>query len=125
MGVTLKKKKIIFIFIKKAPFFIGFSLNPLLKLLFFPLWAQAPSMRVVSPWKVHLSQKWIGWRVKMELPSSLDPETKLGLLGRLLTCIGLHTTLWVQSFDMVWKGVRNPRLPSLWADLYYVLLGHI
>ena len=62
---------------------------------------------------------------KMELPSSLGPGTKLGLLGHLLTCIGLHRRSWVQNLGTIWEGVRHPRPPSMWVVLHYALLGHI
>ena len=55
----------------------------------------------------------------------LGLRTKLGFLGHLLTCIGLHTKLWVRSLGTAWEGVRYPRLPVLWAGLHYVLLDHI
>ena len=61
----------------------------------------------------------------MELPPSLGLGTKLGLLGHSLTCIGMHTKLWVRSLGTTWEGVRHPRQLGLWAGLHDVLLGHI
>ena len=61
----------------------------------------------------------------MELPLGLGSGTKLGLLGHLLTCIGLHTKLWVRSLGIVWEDVRQLRLLVLWAGLHYVLLDYI
>ena len=61
----------------------------------------------------------------MELPLGLDLGTKLGLLGHLLTCIGLHTKLRVQSFGIAWEGVKQLRPPGLWAGLHYMLLDYI
>ena len=55
----------------------------------------------------------------------LGPRTKLGFLGHLLTCICLHTKLWVWSLGMTWECVRHSRLAGLWADLHYVLIGHL
>ena len=60
-----------------------------------------------------------------ESPPSLGIGTKLGLLGHLFTFIGLHTRLWIWSLGTAWEGVRHPISPSLWANLHYVLLGHI
>ena len=64
-------------------------------------------------------------RVKIELPLGLGPGTKLSILDYSLTCIGLHTILQVWSLGTVWKGVRPLRPLGLWANLHYVLLGHI
>ena len=61
----------------------------------------------------------------MESPLGLGPRTKMSTLDHLLTCIGLHTILWIWSLSTVWEGVRPLRLPGLWANLHYVLLGHI
>ena len=61
----------------------------------------------------------------MELPPGLGLRTKLGILGHLLICIGLHTRLWVRSLGMTWEGVRQLRLFGLWAGLHYVLLDYI
>ena len=43
----------------------------------------------------------------MESPLGLGPRTKLGLLGHLQTCIGLHTKLWVQSLGIACMHVRK------------------
>ena len=64
------------------------------------------------------------WR-KLESSPRLGLRTILGLLGQSLTYIGSRTRLWVQSLGIAWEGVRHPRLPGLWANLHYVLLGHI
>jgi len=64
-----------------------------------------------------------GW--KMKLPPKLGLGTILSLLGQSLTCIGLHTKLWIRNFGTIWKGVRHSRPPGLWASLHYVLLDHI
>ena len=61
----------------------------------------------------------------MELPPRLGLGIILCPLGHSFTYIGLHTKLWVRSFDTTWEGVRHPRLPSFLASLHYVLLGHI
>ena len=61
----------------------------------------------------------------MESPPRLGPETILGPLGQTLTHMNPRTKLWVRSLGMVWEGVKHPRPPNLWADLHYVLLGHI
>ena len=87
--------------------------------------AQAPLMSGFlmrsTPWP------WsgLGGRWKVELPCKFGLGTKLGLLVHSLTCIGLHTRLWVQSLGTTWEGVRHPRPPSLRAGLHYVLLGRI
>ena len=61
----------------------------------------------------------------MESPPKLGLGTMLGLLGQSLTCIGLHTRLWVQNLGMAWEVVRHPRPFGLWACVHYVLLDHI
>ena len=61
----------------------------------------------------------------MESPPKLGLETVLGLLSQSLTHMGPLTKLWVRSLGMAQEGVRHIRLPSLWVNLHYVLLGHI
>ena len=61
----------------------------------------------------------------MELLLGLGLGTKLGLLGHLLTCIGLHTKLWVWSLGITWEGVRQLKPVGLWIGLHYVLLDYI
>ena len=65
----------------------------------------------------------------MESLPGLGLGTKLGILGHLLICIGLHTGLWVPSLGTAWEGVRHPRPPRLWAsvgasahDVVFILL---
>ena len=79
----------------------------------------------VPSWEVHLSLEWTRQRVKMELPLGLGPGTKLGFLGHLLACICLHTRLWVRSLGTTWECIRHSRSADLWADLNYVLIGHL
>ena len=48
----------------------------------------------------------------MELPPSLGPRTKLGILGHLLTCIGMHTKLWVWSLGTARKVLGTQDQPT-------------
>ena len=61
----------------------------------------------------------------MKSPPSLGIGTILGPLGQSLTHMNPYTRLWVRSLGMAWADVRHLRIPGLWADLHYVLLGHI
>ena len=45
--------------------------------------------------------EWTWWRVKIESPPRFGLGIILGLLGHLLTCIGLYTKLWVQSLGTI------------------------
>ena len=76
-----------------------------------PLWAQREYALV----------EWIvAEKKKKDSPHRFGLGTMLGCLGQSLTCIVLHTRLWVRSLYTAWEGVWHPRLPGLWAGLHCV-----
>ena len=43
------------------------------------------------------------YKMKSNPRPGLGPRTKFGILGHLLTYIGLHARLWFWSLSMVWE----------------------
>ena len=91
----------------KAKAIVGLVARFLMEMTIF---LEVPSRSVGA--REYASAKWTVAE-KNESPPRLGLGTMLGLLGQSLTCMGLHTRLWVRCLGMAWEGVRNPRPPGL------------